>query len=59
MKDIITIRLKAFGIKHTPHISESSDTKEFIEICTMMAESVGFSPGKVIEALKIAISSRE
>lgn len=58
-EDTITIEVDGYGIKHFAKMSDISDATEFIEACAKMAESVGYAPSKVIEALKVAADARE
>lgn len=58
MENKITISVKAYGISHSAVLSDECSADELIEICAMLAESIGFSPALVVEGLKNAIECR-
>lgn len=58
-EDLLIIEVKAYGISHRIELPDNSLATEFIEACTKLAESVGFSPQLVIEGLRKAVESRE
>ena len=57
-EDFIKIEVNGYGIKHSAMLPDSCDANDFIEICAMMAESLGFSPELVINALKESTNNR-
>ena len=58
MESKIIITINAFGITHTAVLSDECSADELIETFSNLAESIGFSPTLVIEALENAKNSR-
>lgn len=52
------IIVKVFGITHKAVLPDDISADEFVEVCAKLAESVGYSPSIVIEALRKAIDYR-
>lgn len=51
MDEKIVITVRAYGISHTAELNEDAVAGEFIEKCSKLAESIGYSPDLVQEAL--------
>ena len=58
MENKITISVKAYGISHSAVLSDECSADELIEICAMLAESIGFSPDLVVKGMDRAIECR-
>ena len=58
MESKIIITINAYGITHTAELSDECSADELIEICAMLAESIGFSPDLVIKGLESSIKLR-
>ena len=54
----ISLTVKAFGITLRIELPNDAQATEFIEACAKLAESVGYSPTKFIEALRVAEDAR-
>jgi len=59
MEKRISLTVKAFGITHRIELPDYAQATEFIEACTQLAESVGYSPELVKKALNIAVNIRQ
>jgi hypothetical protein len=55
----MNIIITAFDITHSAEIEDTATAVEFIEKCTLLAESVGYSPSMVSEALILVDESRK
>lgn len=55
----MNITITAFDITHSVEIEDTATAVEFIEKCTLLAESVGYSPSMVSEALILVDESRK
>lgn len=51
MNEKIVITVRAYGITHSTELNEDAVAFEFIEKCTKLAESIGYSPDILQEAL--------
>jgi hypothetical protein len=59
MDEKIVLTVRAYGITHTAELNEDAVAFEFIERCTQLAESIGYSPELVQEALAFKIETLE
>lgn len=55
----MNIIITAFDITHSAEIEDTATAVEFIEKCTLLAESVGYSPSMVSKALLSVEESRK
>lgn len=54
MEEKIEITIRAFEVTHTVEPPEDVTAVEFIEKCTLLTESFGYSPELIREGLLIA-----